>query len=124
MEGPDRLDTPKGGCPSVRFPVHQVALGPVLGIDPGLSGAVAVVTITGGLIDVFDMPVLRDGAKGRATVNAPLLAAIIRETGATTAYVELVGPRPGEGSVGAFSFGRCRVSSRASPPPLDSLSRF
>lgn len=80
----------------------------VLGIDPGLSGAVAVVSSAGDLLDVHDMPVLRDGAKGRATVNAPLLAEIIRKTGATTAYVEFVGARPGEGAVGAFAFGRCR----------------
>ncbi len=80
----------------------------VLGVDPGLSGAVAVVSADGDLLAVHDMPVLRDGAKGRATVNAPLLAAIIRETGATTAFVEFVGARPGEGAVGAFAFGRCR----------------
>jgi len=80
----------------------------LLGIDPGLSGAIAVLSTSGDLLDVIDMPVLKDGSKGRATVNAPLLAAIIRDAGATTAFVEFVGARPGEGAVGAFSFGRCR----------------
>lgn len=105
----DKADTPTGGvsvCPA--FPVLRGALGPVLGIDPGVSGAIAVVAPTGDLIDVFDMPILHDGSKGRSAVNAPLLASIIGETGATTAFVEFVGARPGEGAVGAFSFGRCR----------------
>ena len=50
--------------------------GLVIGIDPGLGGALA------------------------------LLAATVRAWGAGLAYVELVGPRPGEGAVGAFGFGR------------------
>ncbi|MGO8739259.1 hypothetical protein [Rhodoblastus sp.] len=62
----------------------------------------------GELIDVHDMPTLIDGKKLRPTVNAPLLASLIYKTQATKAYCELVGPRPLEGAVGAFSFGRCR----------------
>lgn len=105
----DNPDTPIGvvsGCPSGT--AHRDASRVVLGIDPGVSGAIAVMSPTGDLLDVFDMPILADGSKGRSTVNAPLLAAIIRETGATTAFVEFVGARPGEGAVGAFAFGRCR----------------
>ncbi len=54
------------------------------------------------------MPVLEDGTKGRRTVNPVLLAARIRAWAPGEAFVEFVGPRPGEGAVGAFSFGRCR----------------
>jgi hypothetical protein len=38
----------------------------------------------------------------------PLLAEIIFRSHATAAFVEFVGARPGEGAVGAFSFGRSR----------------
>ena len=79
----------------------------VLGVDIGVSGAIAV--LSGGvLIEVHDMPVLRDGPNRRATINAPLLAEILAKSHAELAYVEWVGPRPQEGPVGAFAFGRAR----------------
>jgi crossover junction endodeoxyribonuclease RuvC len=65
-------------------------------------------TRNGELLDVFDMPVLMDGPKGRRAVNSPLLASLIFKTHATLAFVEFVGARPGEGAVGAFAFGRSR----------------
>jgi crossover junction endodeoxyribonuclease RuvC len=80
----------------------------ILGIDIGVSGAVATMTSEGVLIDVVDMPVLNDGPSGRRTVNAPLLAAIVFKSHATQASIEFVGARPGEGAVGAFAFGRSR----------------
>ncbi|HWY83972.1 MAG TPA: hypothetical protein VNY10_18965 [Roseiarcus sp.] len=79
----------------------------ILGIDIGASGAIALLTGAGELVDVFDMPVLADGPSGRRAVNAPLLAEIIFKH-ASKAFVEFVGPRPGEGAVGAFAFGRSR----------------
>ena len=54
------------------------------------------------------MPTLRDGPKGRPTLSAPLLADLIAQSHVTRLYVEYVGPRPTDGSVGAFSFGRSR----------------
>ena len=78
---------------------------PVLGIDIGSTGALAVLSDNGGLLDVFDMPTLRDGPAKRKTVNAPLLAEIIYKSHANRAFVERVGPRPMEGAVGAFAFG-------------------
>lgn len=83
-------------------------MGRVLSIDIGVSGAIAVLTADGDLVEVFDMPTLDDGPKGRRAVNAPLLAEIIAKTHATHAYIELVGARPAEGAVGAFAFGRAR----------------
>jgi len=62
----------------------------------------------GELLDVFDMPCLNDGPGARRNVNGPLLAEIIAKSHASRAYIELVGVRPGEGAVGAFSFGRSR----------------
>lgn len=82
--------------------------GHVLGIDPGVNGAVALLSAEGDLIDVVDMPTLADGTGGKRAINAPLLAAQIRTWAPTLAFCEFVGARPGEGPVGAFSFGRCR----------------
>ncbi len=80
----------------------------ILGIDIGVQGAIAILNASGELIEVHDMPVLRDGPKGRRAVNAPLLASIIFKTHADYAFIEFVGARPGEGAVGAFAFGRSR----------------
>ena len=81
----------------------------VLGVDIGAHGALALVDAdTGELVDVFDMPTLADGPKGRVAVNAPLLAELVYRAHAGHAFVEMVGARPGEGPSGAFAFGRCR----------------
>lgn len=80
----------------------------IIGIDPGVHGAVAILDEHGGLLEIHDIPVLADGAKGRNAINAPLLASLIYETHAERAFCELVGPRPTDGSVGAFGFGRSR----------------
>jgi crossover junction endodeoxyribonuclease RuvC len=85
-----------------------------IGLDIGVSGGIALVEETSELVDVFDMPCLNDGPAKRRTVNAPLLAEIIAKSHATRAFVEYVGPRPQEGAVGAFAFGRSKEgSSRA-----------
>jgi crossover junction endodeoxyribonuclease RuvC len=80
----------------------------VLGIDPGLDGAIAVLTIDGGLIEIHDTPTLEDGAKGRRAVNAALLASLIYSTQARAAYCELVTARPTDSKAGGFGFGRTR----------------
>jgi hypothetical protein len=80
----------------------------IIGIDPGVNGSIAEMTTQGELIQIHDMPTLQDGAKGRRAINAPLLASVIFKSHATKAFLELVGPRPGEGAVGAFGFGRSR----------------
>jgi crossover junction endodeoxyribonuclease RuvC len=80
----------------------------VLGIDLGAGGALAIVSRDGALVEVLDMPILRDGPKGRPTVNAPLIAQFAFRSHASAAFVEYVGARPGEGPVGAFAFGRAR----------------
>lgn len=87
---------------------RQGARATILGIDPGLDGAVAVLTEAGELLQIEDMPTLEDGAKGRRALNAPLLAAIVYRSHATRAFCELVGPRPTDGSAAGFGFGRNR----------------
>jgi crossover junction endodeoxyribonuclease RuvC len=80
----------------------------IIGIDIGAKGALALLSPTGELLDVADMPILRDGPARRPNINAPLLSAIVSRWKAGTAYVEFVGARPKEGPTGAFAFGRSR----------------
>lgn len=80
----------------------------IVGIDIGAAGALALISPEGELVEVADMPILRDGPKGRPTVNGPLLAELLRRWGPDCAFVEFVGSRPGEGPAGAFAFGRSR----------------
>jgi crossover junction endodeoxyribonuclease RuvC len=80
----------------------------VIGVDIGARGALALLSSTGELLDVADMPILRDGPANRPNVNAPLLANIVRRWQASQAFVEYVGARPKEGPTGAFAFGRSK----------------
>jgi hypothetical protein len=89
-------------------PLLKKQASPVIGIDIGACGAVAILSAEVDLIDVFDMPVLHDGPKGRRTVNGPLLADLVYKSHATEAFIEHVSSRPGEAVVSAFAFGRSR----------------
>jgi hypothetical protein len=82
--------------------------GRILGIDPGNVGGLALLSTALDLLEIADIPCVADGTKGRQTVNAALLAAIIRPWAPTSAYCEYVGARPTDAKVAAFSFGRCR----------------
>lgn len=75
----------------------------VAGIDPGLEGAAGFLA-DGRFLAVCDMPVLQT-TTGRRQVDFHALAAILRQHGPGFVLVERVGPRPGEGAVGAFGFG-------------------
>lgn len=76
----------------------------IIGIDPGIQGAVAWVSPAGHLIEVADLPVQK--IKGRSVLMPAVLAAMLAKRPPAHAYLEKVGTRPGEGAVGAFSFGR------------------
>lgn len=80
----------------------------VIGIDIGVHGAIAILNEAGALIEVCDIPCLHDGPKNRQSINAPLFSEIIYRSHARTAFVERVGPRPGEGVSSAFAFGDCK----------------
>jgi crossover junction endodeoxyribonuclease RuvC len=79
----------------------------VLGIDPGAHGAIAVLDETGDLLAVEDMPSTPE-ASGRTATNAPLLAGILARSQARVVFCEIVGARPTDAKVAAFSFGRAR----------------
>lgn len=61
----------------------------IIGVDPGLSGAIALIAEHGDLVEVHDMPVV-DGL-----VSSALLANLIRGRGVDVAVVEQVSARPG-----------------------------
>jgi crossover junction endodeoxyribonuclease RuvC len=88
--------------------LSSTAIKLVLGIDLGVNGAIAIVGADGSLVRIHDAPALASGTSGRRAINAPLLAEIVANSHAVEAFVEYVGARPGEGAVGAFSFGRSR----------------
>jgi hypothetical protein len=83
-------------------------IGPILGVDIGVSGGVAVLGPAGELLDVEDIPALPDGLKGRAAVNGALLALLVRRWSPALAFAEFVASRPTDSKPSAFSFGRAR----------------
>lgn len=84
-----------------------------IGIDPGLSGAIAFMADDGTLIEVYDMPITpvkTQSGKRQNIVTAPALAGMFRAHNIdgvyqTTAFLEHVHALPGQGTVSMFNFG-------------------
>lgn len=78
---------------------------PIIGIDPGLGGALAL--LYNNDLEIYDMPTIQDGTKRRVD-HAQL--AVILDTWAKhqgiTCVIEKVASMPGNGHAGAFTFGR------------------
>ncbi len=75
----------------------------ILGIDPGLTGALALLSDRG--IEVFDVPTLKARSRGRE-VNWPEVARWVDAAGHIDhAVIETVGARPGQGVSSMFKFG-------------------
>lgn len=79
--------------------------GAILGIDPGLHGALAWVATDGAVLDLADLPLLDEGPR-RKSIDAVRLAALIRRHEVAHAVIENVHARPTDSKVGAFTFGR------------------
>lgn len=79
-----------------------------IGIDPGISGAVAVVSPDGFLDWAQRTPVVKD--KGKAHYDVPLMRRAItesvRDVSRIIVGIEKVGAMPTDGRVGAFNFGK------------------
>ncbi len=75
----------------------------ILGLDPGASGALALLSDTGALLEIADTPNVK--VNGKTRISAPLLAKLIRAWSPTRAVVELVGAMPGQGVSSTFAFG-------------------
>ncbi|MGL4318222.1 MAG: hypothetical protein ACRCTL_16600 [Pseudomonas sp.] len=85
----------------------------IVGIDPGKSGAVAVLSGDGSLLDLFDMPLTEKGTKGRVDVKvmAEMLAkALVDREG--IAVIESVGYIPSNGGPRDYTFGEAAGVAR------------
>ncbi len=82
----------------------------VIGIDPGLGGAIAITgeNVAGGMI-VFDMPTFGD--KKQRAVDCTTVASILRAVDIHTAFLERVTAMRGWGSGSIFRFGESLVPS-------------
>ena len=81
----------------------------ILSIDPGISGALALLDNTK-IVDIQDMPIVPKTTGKGNEISAILLAQIIRdyccEYTIDKIVMEVVRAMPGQGSVSMFSFGR------------------
>jgi crossover junction endodeoxyribonuclease RuvC len=82
----------------------------ILGIDPGLSGALLLVDpnhpLTGEAIDLA-VHVLTRGGKKKRELHIVGLIGIWRYAGSHTLLVEQIGAMPGQGMSSVFAFGKC-----------------
>lgn len=76
----------------------------ILGIDPGLNGAIAWVSDDGHLIGVADMPTVE--VAGKKKVSPQMLVAMLEDyDDVKMVAIEDVGAMPGQGVTSMFSFG-------------------
>jgi len=80
----------------------------VIGIDPGLSGAIAFYDTVEGAVEIADMPTVeisRNG-KNKREVSAVLLSNILTRHKVEAAFLERVNAMAGQGVTSVFSIGR------------------
>ena len=81
----------------------------VIGIDPGLSGAIAILKDSK-VISLFDMPVMSEGKKNKRQLNSAQLVRIIKDNTEKNeeivVVVEQVNAMPGQGVTSMFNFGQ------------------
>ena len=81
----------------------------IIGIDPGLSGAIAVLE-DNKIKEIFDMPVMADGKKNKRQLNSAHLVKLIKDNikdiDETVMVVEQVNAMPGQGVTSMFNFGQ------------------
>ena len=81
----------------------------IIGIDPGLSGGIAVLDDLK-IFDIYDMPIMSEGKKNKSQLNSAQLVNIIKKNiisnGDTFLIVEQVSAMPGQGVTSMFNFGQ------------------
>ena len=81
----------------------------IIGIDPGLSGAIAVLE-NNNVLNIFDIPVMSEGKKNKRQLNSALLVNLLRENiikdEEVAVVVEQVNAMPGQGVTSMFNFGQ------------------
>ena len=80
----------------------------IIGIDPGLSGAIAILE-NNKVLNIFEMPVMSEGKKNKRQLNSALLVNLIKENinhnDEISVVVEQVNAMPGQGVTSMFNFG-------------------
>ncbi len=81
----------------------------IFGIDPGLSGAIALLE-NNKVLDVIDLPVMSEGKKNKRQLNSAQLSNFISKNveniDSTAVIVEQVNAMPGQGVTSMFNFGQ------------------
>ena len=81
----------------------------VIGIDPGLSGALAILE-NKRVLGIFEMPVMPEGKKNKRQLNSAQLVNILRDNvkinEEIAVVVEQVNAMPGQGVTSMFNFGQ------------------
>ena len=81
----------------------------IIGIDPGLSGAIAILEHKK-VLNIFDMPVMSEGKKNKRQLNSAQLVNILKDNmddeKNTIIIVEQVNAMPGQGVTSMFNFGQ------------------
>lgn len=80
-----------------------------IGIDPGLSGAIAFLDVEKGHLSVVDMPIFevqRNGKVKREVSPHGVAAVLSLSQNVSAVVLERVGAMPGQGVTSVFSFGR------------------
>ena len=86
----------------------------IIGIDPGLSGAIAVLE-NNKVLNIFDIPVMSEGKKNKRQLNSALLVNLLKENinkeEEVAVVVEQVNAMPGQGVTSCLLY--------TSPSPRD-----
>ena len=83
----------------------------IIGIDPGLNGAIAVLE-NNKVLNIFDVPVMPEGKKNKRQINSAQLVKMLEEIikdldkNEVTVVVENVSAMPGQGVTSMFNFGQ------------------
>ena len=81
----------------------------IIGIDPGLSGAIAILD-NNKVLNIFDIPVMSEGKKNKRQLNSALLVNLLKENinkeEEVAVVVEQVNAMPGQGVTSMFNFGQ------------------
>ena len=81
----------------------------IIGIDPGLSGAMAILE-NNKVLNIFEIPVMSEGKKNKRQLNSAQLVKLLRDNitnnEEVTVVVEQVNAMPGQGVTSMFNFGQ------------------
>ena len=81
----------------------------IIGIDPGLSGAIAILE-NNKVFNIFDIPVMSEGKKNKRQLNSALLVSLLKDNivdnEEVVVVVEQVNAMPGQGVTSMFNFGQ------------------